>query len=459
MSNLLSPLPKHQQSISRSWLIVAVTTIIFAEIFALFLAASRTPGVYNYLPHKDFFYISLVTHVNLSLVMWFLAFECFYCSLTKVILSAPSAIWKAITWAGFVLTMAGTVLVVLAPFIGAEKPVMSNYIPVLNHPLFFTALILFFIGVTLTMITPWMASVEGSYQELIPEFSFGVKMISATYLVSLITFFVTYNKLDITLTDTLYFENLFWGAGHIMQFFNTIAMLTSWIFLSKILYQEKNFFDQWNKGLLAIIFLFSLPAPVLPFIYEIPSQELTDAYTFLMRWGLGLSTGVIGLSISISAYKGDKNWNDPLFSSLAFSIGLFAFGGILGTTINHYIPNVKIPSHYHAVIGAVTLSFMGVCYGVLPLFNRQLVVTKWVKWQPVLCGVGGVLFVGGMYWAGLFNVGRKTAGDLQGLDNINKIIGMSIMGLGGLVTLIGVVIFIVVFLKTLMKNQEVSPAL
>jgi heme/copper-type cytochrome/quinol oxidase subunit 1 len=454
MDNLFLPLPKHQQTVSRLWLITAVTTIIFAEIFALFLAASRTPGVYQFLPHKDFFYISLVTHVTLSLVMWFLAVECFYCSLSQIVVSPPGILWKLTTWGGFISTMLGIVIVVLAPFLGAENPVISNYIPVLNHPLFFVALSLFFIGVTLTMITPWIVSLGKKQQELLPDFSFGVKMVSATYLVAMITFLVTFQKLDTSLTDQIYFETLFWGAGHVMQFFNSIAMLTSWIFLAHVLYRQTGIFTNWNKILLALMFIFSLPAPILPYIYELGSQELTDSYTFLMRWGMGLSTGLIGLSLVGVIYKERQDWRNPLFSSLVFSIGLFAYGGILGTTINHYIPNVKIPSHYHAVIGAVTLSFMGVCYAVLPLFGRKLVITKWVQWQPVLCGLGGILFVSGMYWAGLYNVSRKTAGSLQGLDNIHKIVGMGVMGLGGLITLSGIIIFLYIFLRTIGKNQK-----
>ncbi|PCI27902.1 MAG: hypothetical protein COB67_07610 [SAR324 cluster bacterium] len=454
MEKLISVLPSHQRYLTKSWLIVSVVTIVFAQVFALFLAASRTPGVYEYLPHEDFFYISLVTHVNLALVMWFLSFECFYCNLAKVILSTPSNLWKAISWTGYVLTVAGIAMVVIVPFIGAENPIMSNYIPVLNHPLFFTALIFFFLGVSISMLLPWVVGREKEHQDLQPEFTFGVKMISLTFGVAMLTFFVTFAKLDPTLTEKVYYEYLFWGAGHIMQFFNAIAMLTGWLFMSRLVFKEAPLSLNTSKVMLGIIFLFSLPAPVLPFFYEIGSQELTDSYTFLMRFGAGLSTGIIGGAIVLQLMREKIDWNNPLYTSLIFSILLFGYGGILGMTINHYIPNVKIPSHYHAVIGAVTLSFMGVCYGVLPLFDKKLILNKWVKWQPVFCGTGGILFVSGMYWAGMHNVGRKTAGAGQGLDNLPKVIGMSIMGVGTLVTLVGVVIFITVFLRTIRQKDQ-----
>ena len=452
MENTISALPIHQRSLSKSWLVVAVTTIIFAEVFALFLAASRTPGIYEYLPHEDFFYISLVTHVNLSLVMWFMAFECFYCNISQVILSPPSKLWRIISWTGYVMTIAGIAMVVIVPFIGADNPIMSNYVPVLNHPLFFTALIFFITGVAINMLLPWIASFEKEHRDLQPEFSFGVKMISATFFMALITFFVTYPKLDQTLADEVYFEHLFWGTGHVMQFINTIAMLTSWLFLSKLVYKKAALSLTWTKGLLGLILLFSVPAPFLPFVYELPSLELTDAYTFLMRFGAGVSTGLIGLAVVMQIFREKNSWKDPLFSSLVFSIFLFGFGGILGMTINHYIPVVKIPAHYHAVIGAVTLGFMGVCYGIFPLFGKQVIVNKWVQWQPILCGSGGVLFVIGLYWAGIYKVARKVSGEFQGLKTMPEKVGMGIMGLGSAITMVGVIIFITVFFKTIRRK-------
>ena len=50
----------------------------------------------------------------------------------------------------------------------------------------------------------------------------------------------------------------------------------------------------------------------------------------------------------------------------------------------------------------------------------------------------------GLAWSGGYGVQRKTAGAEQGLEKIEQIAGMGLMGLGGLISIIGGVIFLVV---------------
>ena len=41
----------------------------------------------------------------------------------------------------------GTAIIIVSPFAGAGSPQMSNYVPVLQHPLFFAGLLLFAAGI------------------------------------------------------------------------------------------------------------------------------------------------------------------------------------------------------------------------------------------------------------------------------------------------------------------------
>ena len=56
-----------------------------------------------------------------------------------------------------------------------------------------------------------------------------------------------------------------------------------------------------------------------------------------------------------------------------------------------------------------------------------------------------------MFWAGAHGVARKVPGAGQGLDNLGKTTGMALMGIGGLVTVFGVVIYVVIILKSLQQ--------
>ena len=442
-------LTSQQAELGKIVLTTAVLTIVFAEIYALFAAAARTPGVYQWLPGSNFFYVALVTHVNLSIVIWFLVFTGLLALISQVVLKPLSGMARLSIGTGVAFAASGMTLIVLAPFLGADSPIMANYIPVLNHPLFISALGLLFFGVSVMLSFPFWKS--NSTQSVVwhAEFAYGIRMAGLTFGVAMFCFLLAFWKLEGT-PDTLpYFETFFWGGGHILQFVNTLAMLSCWILLAHLSLKKLPLSSFVLKALLSSVFLFALPAPFFYFFYGPEDAELIEGFTFLMRWGLGPATIPIGGVIVWKLFKQRLNvdWQSPYSTSLLASIALFAYGGIIGALIDQ--SNVKIPAHYHGVIGAVTLSFMGASYALLPALGKIWNKSRMIFWQPILCGGGGVLFVTGMYWAGTHGVARKVSGAAQGLDNLGKMIGMSLMGLGGLVTLFGVVAFVAVVLRAL----------
>lgn len=451
-----SDMHPQQQLLGKVGLTMTLATIIFAELYALFAAAARMPGVYEWLPSIDFFHVALVTHVNLAIVIWFSAFAGLLCLVSRVIPHDPSGLWRNVAWTGTLCSTLGMVLIVLSPFIGAEMPMMANYIPVLDHPIFFTALFLVFFGVLLTMTLPFIAERDSQSIPLHTAFSFGMKLTGVTFVIGVLCIILAYMQLP-SGHSLPYFELLFWGSGHILQFVNTMALLCCWIYLFYKVTGQNPLPTPVLKALMGLIVLFALPAPSFFFIYDINSPEFIHAFTFLMRWGLGASTILIGGAIVARSIHLRKtlSWKDPRFTSLLVSIVLFAYGGIIGTLID--ASNTKIPAHYHGVIGAVTLSFMGVSYVLLPLLGKSVMKSKLTFWQPILCGVGGVFFVTGLFMAGSHGVARKVPGAAQGLDNLGKLMGMSLMGFGGLITLFGLLIFVYILLKSLYPGKARVP--
>ena len=65
---------KQASRLMYAWLFFAVSSLIFAGIFAFLLAMSRTPFIQDILQARDYLYTALVTHVILSVVIWFLSF-------------------------------------------------------------------------------------------------------------------------------------------------------------------------------------------------------------------------------------------------------------------------------------------------------------------------------------------------------------------------------------------------
>jgi hypothetical protein len=77
-------------------------------------------------------------------------------------------------------------------------------------------------------------------------------------------------------------------------------------------------------------------------------------------------------------------------------------------------------------------------------------------WQPYIYGGGQLMHIIGLAWSGGYGVQRKTAGVAQGVDRLGEIAGMGLMGLGGLVSVIGGLLFLVVAFVSIRKRAPRS---
>ena len=172
--------------------------------------------------------------------------------------------------------------------------------------------------------------------------------------------------------------------------------------------------------------------------------------TWLMQYGGGIAALPLALALA-PAFFGSRPVSDDHLraqrSALLFSILLFGVGGVIGFMIRG--SNVTIPAHYHGSIVAVTLAFMGVIYHILPRIGFRKPSGRLARYQPAVYGIGQMMHVFGLAWSGGYGVQRKTAGSAQGLESIEKIVSMGLMGLGGLIAITGGVIFLVVVFKAM----------
>ncbi|MBI5683105.1 MAG: cbb3-type cytochrome c oxidase subunit I [Deltaproteobacteria bacterium] len=450
------------KKLAYAWLLFAVSTLIFAGIFAFLVAMARTPVIQDFLPkQKDYFYIALVGHVDLAVVIWFLAFMGVLWTLSMAGFSGVRTDFKT-AWAGFVLSAVGTLLITITALFGLGSAIIANYIPIISHPLFYAGIIMFAAGLLITVadavITVIYVVKNKVFPEYLPVVSFGMFISAVTVIAAMICFSLAFYFLKIPSLHGAFFERLFWGGGHILQFVNTIGMVLVWLLLTNICLKTMPLTERFAKLLLLYYLVFVIPSPLLFFMYNVHSQAYKDAFTKLMQFGLGPSTIIFAFFILKTMWCKHKtneiDWKDPGISSLAMSVVMFAMGGVISLFI-HGI-NVKIPSHYHGVIGGVTLAFMGLAYHMLSLFDRDITFKKLAKIQPYLYGIGQILFVVGLFLAGAHGVQRKTFGVEQNLDSIMKMLGMSIMGIGGLVAILGGGAFVINMLVSMVKKPSES---
>ncbi|MBI5048141.1 MAG: cbb3-type cytochrome c oxidase subunit I [Deltaproteobacteria bacterium] len=458
---------KMEQNSSRlvyAWLSFAVSSLIFAGIFAFFVAMARTPVIQNIFPGHDYIRVALVGHVILSVVIWFLAFQgvLWTLSTTKFLNIRPFSM--SLAWLGFWFSVSGTLLVIIAALFALGIPLFINYIPVLTHPVFYMALIVLAAGIFITLLntflTVWKAWKEKTYTGAFPLLTFSMAISGIAVLTAIVCFGLSYyfQMVGASAKILLDFEALFWGGGHILQFANTVAMVTAWLFLASVIFKKFPIKESYAKVLYAVYLLFVLPAPFIYFIYDTASQGYKDAFTSLMQYGLGPSTGIFAIAILIAVITSSKGngklpWKDPLFSSLVISMIVFAFGGFIALMI--YGSNTKIPSHYHGVIGGVTLAFMGLTNHIIYILKRDIYSIRLARIQPYIYGTGQTLFVIGMFLAGSHGVQRKTFGAAQNLDDIAKVAGMAIVGVGGLIAITGGIIFVVNSILSLTGHKKI----
>jgi hypothetical protein len=424
-----------------AWLCLAVASLVGAGIFALLVAIARTPGIAGLLPGADYFRVALVGHVILAVVIWFLAFQ--------------GSLWilavEKGTWLGFWAAALGALSLTLSAILGWGQPVLANYVSVLTHPWFLSGLLLFAVGMGLAALyTLWTVFRTKRPLTLL---TFGGVVTAGLVLMSLLCVVLAALKLPIGVSSVVSasgkFESLVWGAGHVLQFANTAAMALVWLLLARLTLGIPVLEDRWAKRLLILYLVLALPAPFL-YLMESPNSY----FTLLMAIGLGPATWIMGVALVLAMLRLGRAglpWADPRFAGLVLSLAVFGLGGFISLGIRG--SNVIIPAHYHGVIGGVTLAFMGLSYHLVPQLGRKIWSLRLAKIQPYLYGLGQTLFVLGLLWAGLHGVPRKTFGAAQELDQFAQLIGMSLMGLGGLVAIMGGIAFIVNMVPSLLSRR------
>ena len=427
--------------LARLWLTLGISALVASGFYSILLVLSRTPGIQDMIPLLDFFHIALVVHVDLSVLIWFLAFEGVLWSLMdngRFLLMAKFS---------FLLCAMGTVIIALSPFMGADQPLMNNYIPVLEHPIYFSGLLMFGAGFLLLVVRGLIFVSKDENHS--PAFKFALQAAAFTAILSVCALLASYVDIPAALEGVSYYEALFWGGGHILQFSHSILLLLVWLWLASVTGSRINVSASTLKILFAIAVAPVLLAIPIYLQYDVVSSEHRHEFTQLMRFG-GLAIFPLMMVVISSLFSRSSDMLAslrPVRNALLASIILFTTGGVLGFMIEGI--NVVIPAHYHGSIVGVTLAFMGLTYYLLPKLGFRSADGTAAKIQPWVYGGGQMMHILGLAWSGGYGVQRKTAGSAQGLDNLPEIAGMAMMGLGGLIAIIGGLIFVVVTIKAM----------
>lgn len=449
------PIPTDaRRRLARGWLWLGLLALIGSGLFSVLLVLSRTPGLNSLFPVADFFRVALVVHVDLSVLVWFIAGAGLLWSVHG---GAQRMGWA---WAALALCGAGAALMSLAPFIGSGEAVMANYIPMLDGAPFIAGLVVFAAGVALLVLRGLLAAPRiGLAFDGDGALRFGLNASVVATAVALLAFGWSYAVVPQTLAGKAYYEILYWGGGHALQFTWTLLMLVAWLWLAGACGARVPLSPRVALGLFALALASVFVTPYAYLAYDIASVEHRNLHTWAMRMGGGLAILPIALAVvlglrGLGAARHLSPAQRPLRASLIASIVLFASGGVIGVFIAG--SNVRIPAHYHGCIVGVTLALMGLVYHLLPQLGYGAPTGRMATFQPTLYGAGQLMHILGLVWSGGYGVQRKVAGSEQVLRSTSEVAGMGLMGLGGLVAIIGGLLFVVVVVKAMRQPGVVN---
>ena len=430
--------------LATAWLWLAIAALLISGVFSILLVAARTPFIQGLMPGVDFFRVALVVHVDMSVLVWFAAFTSVLWSL------AGSQRWQGLAWAAWLLAALGTVGMALAPFIDPGTPIMANYVPVIDSTVFLWGLTVFGAGFGLTalraLVVPQRVGLNLAADGAL---RFGLNAAAVAAAMALLALGWSWHTVPTTLDTRTYYELLFWGPGHVIQFCWSLIMLIAWLWLASLSGARVPL----TPRVVVILFGIGLAtvfttAPIY-LAFDVTSVEHQKLFTWQMRFGGGLAIVPVALAVLLGLFRAERIGRTlhPCHTALLASLLLFGAGGVIGFMIQG--SDVRVPAHYHGSIVGITLALMGLTYALLPRLGFDAPLPRMAAWQPAVYGAGQLMHITGLVWSGGYGVQRKVAGTEQVLRSSSEVAGMALMGAGGLVAVIGGLIFAVVVFRLL----------
>lgn len=428
---------------SRHWLLLGVTALAIAGLYSIVLVTARTPGLSEIPLFQRLFSESLVVHVNLSVWVWFLSVAAMFWSMSADTQGTRRNVEKM----ALTSVILGTLFMSAAPLDPNGESLKSNYIPAISSPIFLASL--FFLLFGFAAMAKLCLFFSAPSAPLSKPMRFGAKGAALIALLGFSAFLLSAYLMPSDIDGEPYYDLLFWGGGHILQFAHSLTQLLCWIVIAAALWEKQVLPDRVKMIVLSISPLAALFG-LYPYVmgYDVTGMEFREFFTWHMIIFAGLAPALLAAWFLPLVLKRKKN---ALYSALASSLVLFVAGAVIGGMIEGQ--DVTIPAHYHGSIVSVTLAAMGAAYALLPRFGWKDVSTwKLAYWQPILYGIGQLMHISGLAWSGGYGVLRKTPGALEGGFTSAKA-AMALMGTGGMLAIIGGLLFVVVVWKAVKHDK------
>ena len=429
------------RGLAAGWLSLALCALAMSTLCALLLIAARTPLPAALGASSDLFRRALVLHVSLAVVVWFLSCACAFWTMAAG--AAPTRVrWTA-------LALAATGLLAMAGALAAGgSPLLANYVPVLDHPLFLAGLMLFLGAVALCGAVSFGPMLRRSRQG--PVWRLGALLSLVAAAAALAALALAWLQVGAAPTREG-IELLAWGPGHLLQFVHVILLMSAWSVLGEQVFGRPLASRRVLASLMLLAALPLLAAPLIFASHAVSDPQFRRAFTVLMALGCWPAPALLALRVLQQFWRGGRAaWSAPLGPALLLSAILFLLGCALGAAIRG--DSTMVPAHYHGTVGAVTLAYMALGFHLLPAFGARTGNSQ-VRWQACLYAAGLAMLALGLAWSGALGVPRKTMHVDVLVQFPAYFAAMGLAGAGGLLAIAGACLFVAAIARSLLAAR------
>jgi cytochrome c oxidase subunit 1 len=462
--------------------VAATIALLIGGISAILILLTRWQAVH--LLEPVMFYRVLTAHGLTMLIFFIIFFEMavLYFAAGPLLNSRIAA--PKLGWFNFGLMSVGAILCEWMIWTGKADVLMTSYIPLRAHPLYYLGIIFFAVGALLVCFqffaTLVIAKREKTYQGSLPLITFGAVTAAIIAVITLLHGAATYIptflwSIGLMNVDPQVYRMLWWALGHSSQQINVAAMVAIWYLLGAFTVGAVVLNEKISRTAFVLYILFISMASAHHLLVDpgfSSSWKVVNTSYFMymavlasMLHGFTVPAGVEvgqrlrGVTQGMFGWVKKAPWGDPGFSSLVLSVVVFGFvGGITGVTIGTEQINIvvhntlRVPGHFHAtVVSGTAMAFMGLTYYLIPLiFRRKVAFWRLAQVQPYLFAGGMLVFSIFMSFSGGFGVPRRhwdinfTGAPFQQAFHPAVDMLLAIMALGGIVAAIGGGLYILI---------------
>jgi cytochrome c oxidase subunit I len=441
--------------------------------------------ILQYFPGMRTYYQGLTVHGVVNAIVFTFAFANGFLSLTTSrALARP--LNGALLWAVLGTMVLGFLLAGYAMGTGQASVLYTFYPPLMAHWTYYLGLALLVVSTWLTGIN-LMVGLRGWRKdnpgERIPLLAF---VSAATYAmwalasigiaVSVVGLLLPWSLGLIEHSDPLLSRTLFWYSGHPIVYFWLLPAYVSWYMMVPKHAGGTLFSDQLTRIVFVLFLLLSIPTG---FHHQYTDPGITTgmkATHAVLTFGVFFPSMVTAFSVMYALEIGGRrrggtglanwflklDWKNPALVAQVLAMLTFTLGGITGLinasyNLNAAIHNTAwIPGHFHMTVGsAVTLSFMGIAYWLIPyLTKRELVGRGMAVFSSWLYTAGVLVMARGLISGGLDGMPRRTLIMEAPYGKASWELAGMLTGLGGTLMFMGGGAFFAVLIGTVLFGKR-----